>query len=181
MGCGTFLRRITRTQKIGSISNVSELRRCLGTVDLVFLGLASMIGSGVFVVGGDIAKNIAGPAVGLSFLFCGIMCALSAWSFAEFGTMVPTAGSAFTYTYIALGELIAFVVGWNVVLELCCANAVLSRTFMAYLNQLTNNYIDNKTPSILKVYDFSPCSVAVLAFAAIVICFGKTSAPTGKL
>src|SRR5438128_3818894 len=93
------------------------LKRTLGPVQLVSLGIGAIIGAGLFSLTGIAAANHAGPAVTLSFVVAAIGCAFSALCYAEFAAMVPVAGSAYTYAYATLGELFAWIIGWDLVLE----------------------------------------------------------------
>src|SRR3954452_2239118 len=95
-----------------------QLRKRLGPLDLTVFGVAVVIGTGIFVLTGKAAGVQAGPAVALSFVVAGITCALAALCYAEFASAVPVAGSAYTFSYATLGEVIAWVIGWDLILEL---------------------------------------------------------------
>jgi basic amino acid/polyamine antiporter, APA family len=94
-----------------------SLRRALGPVNLLTLGVGAIIGAGIFVITGQAAAQFAGPAILLSFVLAGIACALAGLCYAEFASMIPIAGSAYTYSYATLGELIAWIIGWDLILE----------------------------------------------------------------
>src|SRR5919202_1173187 len=89
-----------------------QLRRELGPLQLVVFGVGVIIGTGIFVLTGEAAGTLAGPAIALSFVASGIACALAALCYAEFASTVPVAGSAYTFSYASLGELIAWIIGW---------------------------------------------------------------------
>src|SRR5437762_6119285 len=91
-----------------------RLRRVLGPVQLTSLGVGAVIGTGIFVLTGVAAHERAGPAMILSFVVAGIACALAALCYAEFASMAPVAGSAYTYAYATLGELLAWIIGWEI-------------------------------------------------------------------
>ncbi|HEX6498682.1 MAG TPA: amino acid permease [Micromonosporaceae bacterium] len=112
------------------------LRRELSVLDLVVFGVGVIIGTGIFVLTGQQAAVNAGPAIVLSFLIAGVVCALAAMCYAEFASTVPVAGSAYTFSYATLGEFIAWVIGWDLCLELALGAAVVSRGWSAYLHQL---------------------------------------------
>ena len=95
----------------------NRLRRVLGPIGLTSLGVGAIIGAGIFVITGRVAANDAGPGVLLSYAVAGIACALAAFCYAEFASMAPVAGSAYTYAYATLGELFAWIIGWDLVLE----------------------------------------------------------------
>src|SRR2546421_9960984 len=95
-----------------------QLRRRLGPLDLTVFGVGVIIGTGIFVLTGKAAGVQAGPAVALSFVFAGIACRLGALGFAEVASTVPVAGSAYTFSYASLGELVAWIIGWDLILEL---------------------------------------------------------------
>src|SRR5437879_13323911 len=94
-----------------------SLRRHLGALNLITLGLGAIIGAGIFVLTGQAAALYAGPAVPLSFILTGIACAFAGLCYAEMASAVPVAGSAYTYSYATMGEFVAWIIGWGVVLE----------------------------------------------------------------
>src|SRR5690348_7832362 len=94
-----------------------SLRRALGPINLVTLGIGAVIGAGIFVITGQAAAQFAGPAILISFVLAGIACALAGLCYAEFASMIPIAGSAYTYSYATLGELVAWIIGWDLILE----------------------------------------------------------------
>src|SRR5512137_381958 len=95
----------------------NRLRRVLGPVTLSSLGVGAIIGTGIFVLTGVGAHDKAGPALTLSFMVAGLACVFAALCYAEFASMVPVAGSAYTYAYATLGELFAWIIGWDLILE----------------------------------------------------------------
>ena len=94
-----------------------RLRRVLGPVQLTSLGIGAVIGAGIFVSTGAVAKNVTGPALMLSYAVAGLVCILAALCYAELASMVPVAGSAYTFAFATLGELLAWIIGWDLVLE----------------------------------------------------------------
>ena len=114
------------------------LRRALGAWNLTLLGIGAIIGAGIFVLTGLAAHDKAGPGLILSFVVAGIGCALAGLCYAEFASMVPVAGSAYTYAYATLGELFAWIIGWDLVLEYAVASSTVahgwSHYFLAFLN-----------------------------------------------
>ncbi len=113
-----------------------KLRKDLSAWDLTFFGVGVIIGTGIFVLTGEQAHVNAGPAIVLSFLLAGITCGLAALCYAEFASTVPVAGSAYTFSYATLGELVAWIIGWDLVLELALGAAVVARGWSAYLQSL---------------------------------------------
>jgi APA family basic amino acid/polyamine antiporter len=98
-------------------SEASGLKRVLGPWHLIFLGVGAIVGAGIFVITGHAAAQYAGPAVTLSFMLAGLTCAFAGLCYAEFASLIPIAGSAYTYAYSTLGELIAWIIGWDLILE----------------------------------------------------------------
>lgn len=94
----------------------SRLKRDLGSLDVLVIGVGVIIGAGIFTLVGQ-GAGVAGPAVTLSFVLAGVVCALAAFCYAELAAMVPASGSAYTYAYATLGQLVAFIIGWDLVLE----------------------------------------------------------------
>src|SRR5205814_6752549 len=110
-----------------------QLRKRLGPLDLTVFGVGVIIGTGIFVLTGKAAGVQAGPAVALSFVFAGIACALAALCYAEFASTVPVAGSAYTFSYASLGELVAWIIGWDLILELALGAATVASGWSQYL------------------------------------------------
>lgn len=113
-----------------------KLRRDLGALDLTVFGVGVIIGAGIFVLTGTVAASNSGPALALSFLIAAIACGLAGLCYAEFASTVPVAGSAYTFSYATLGELIAWIIGWDLVLEFTIGAAALSVSFSGYLQEL---------------------------------------------
>src|SRR6202521_5133462 len=99
------------------VEGEQSLRRALGPVNLVTLGIGAIIGAGIFVITGQAAAQFAGPAIVISFILAGVACAFAGLCYAEFASMIPIAGSAYTYSYATLGELVAWIIGWDLILE----------------------------------------------------------------
>ncbi|KUN04854.1 amino acid permease [Streptomyces yokosukanensis] len=115
------------------------LRKSLSALDLTVFGVGVIIGTGIFVLTGTAAKNTAGPAVSLSFVVAGVVCALAALCYAEFASTVPVAGSAYTFSYASLGEFPAWIIGWDLVLELALGTAVVAVGWSGYIHSLLDN------------------------------------------
>jgi APA family basic amino acid/polyamine antiporter len=113
-----------------------KLRKDLGPVDLVVFGVGVIIGAGIFVLTGTVAASNSGPALALSFLIAAVACGLAGLCYAEFASTVPVAGSAYTFSYATLGELVAWIIGWDLVLEFTVGSAALSVSFSGYLQSL---------------------------------------------
>ncbi|EYC01212.1 hypothetical protein Y032_0109g122 [Ancylostoma ceylanicum] len=129
----------------GSSSMDSQLKRCLGVIDVMFLAVGQMIGAGIYVLAGSVVHSQTGPSIVISFTMAGFAALMSAFSYAEFGARYPRAGSAYTYAYVGVGELWAFVIGWTVILEYMIGNAAVARSWSGYLDTLVHHAISNFT------------------------------------
>jgi APA family basic amino acid/polyamine antiporter len=119
-----------------SDSQTSEMRRALGPGALVLLGIGAIVGAGAFVLTGDVAANYAGPGLVLSMILAGIACAFAGLCYAELASMIPVAGSAYTYSYATFGELMAWIIGWDLVLEYSLSSATVALGWGANLVSL---------------------------------------------
>jgi APA family basic amino acid/polyamine antiporter len=113
-----------------------RLRRVLGPVQLSSLGVGAIIGTGIFILTGQAAHDKAGPALILSFVTSGIACVFAALCYAEFASMAPVAGSAYTYAYATLGELFAWIIGWDLILEYAVGSSVVAHGWSAHFQEL---------------------------------------------
>jgi APA family basic amino acid/polyamine antiporter len=155
----------------------NRLRRVLGPIGLTSLGIGAIIGAGIFVTTGEAAATRAGPAVMLSFVVAGLGCALAALCYAEFAAMAPVAGSAYTYAYATLGELLAWIIGWDLVLEYAMSCATLAADWTKYFNQLLDicfqwhvpDYLSND-PFTLERMTGSMAGVNLPAILIMAIC-----------
>lgn len=148
------------------------LKKELTAWDLTFFGVGVIIGTGIFVLTGQQAHINAGPGIVVSFVIAGIACGLAALCYAEFASTVPVAGSAYTFSYATLGELVAWIIGWDLVLELALGAAVVARGWSAYLHELF------ALPSWLAGDDAKPDFAAiaiVLALTAVAVLGTKLS------
>src|SRR5947199_1921470 len=112
-----------------------RLRRILGPVQLTALGVGAIIGTGIFILTGVAAHDRTGPALMLSFVLAGIACVFAALCYAEFASMVPVAGSAYTYAYATLGELFAWIIGWDLILEYAVGSATVAHGWSAHFQE----------------------------------------------
>jgi APA family basic amino acid/polyamine antiporter len=121
---------------LDEVRGENRLRRVLGPVQLTSLGVGAIIGAGIFVATGAAAHNVAGPALMVSYTVAGITCIFAALCYAEFASMVPVAGSAYTYAYATLGELFAWIIGWDLVLEYGVASAAVATGWSGYFQNV---------------------------------------------
>src|SRR5690348_8457333 len=131
------------------------LRRALGALNLTTLGIGAIIGAGIFVLTGTAAAQYAGPGIVYSFILAGLGCLFAGLCYAEFAAMIPIAGSAYTYGYATLGELIAWIIGWDLILEYLFGAATVavgwSGYFVAFLKELGLTLPDAYTQAPLNV------------------------------
>src|ERR671913_9870 len=124
-------------QLVGDVEHGTKaLRRTLTAFDLTLLGIGAIIGTGIFVLTGTAAANQAGPGIMLSYLAAGLACAFAALCYAEFASMIPIAGSAYTYAYATLGELVAWMIGWDLILEYAVGSMTVAIGWSGYMQRL---------------------------------------------
>ncbi|KAJ1938650.1 hypothetical protein EC988_007527, partial [Linderina pennispora] len=114
----------------------TQMNRTLSRLDLIAIGIGAIIGTGIFVLTGIAAADDAGPAIIVSFIIAGVASGLSAFSYSELASMVPISGSAYTYTYATLGEFLAWIVGWDLILEYLVGAATVAVGWSAYVQML---------------------------------------------
>lgn len=117
-----------------------RLKRVLGPITLTALGIGAVIGAGIFVATGEAARNTAGPALMISYVVAGVTCIFAALCYAEFASMAPVAGSAYTYAYTTLGELFAWIIGWDLVLEYAVGAATVANGWSSYFQRVLSKF-----------------------------------------
>jgi basic amino acid/polyamine antiporter, APA family len=146
----------------------NRLRRVLGPVALTSLGVGAIIGTGIFVLSGVAAHDKTGPAIVLSFIVSGFACVFAALCYAEFASMVPVAGSAYTYAYATLGELFAWIIGWDLILEYAVASATVAHGWSHYFQDFISilgfkfGHAISNAP-----FDFNPVSGLLAATGSV--------------
>ena len=152
-----------------------SLKRSLGPINLITLGIGAIIGTGIFTLTGVAAAQFAGPAVVLSFVVAGIGCVFAGLCYAEFATMIPIAGSAYTYGYATLGEIIAWIIGWALVLEYAFGAATVAVGWSGYVSSILAFFgvklPFNATPAVsFSLFGFAiSAKVDIFALAAIIL------------
>lgn len=140
-----FVKKPMKMLMAESTDSSIGLKRTLSAGNLVALGIGAIIGAGLFVRTASAAANYAGPAVTIGFIIAGIGCALAGLCYAEFASMIPISGSAYTYSYATMGEFVAWIIGWDLVLEYALGAATVSIAWSEYLNKLLG-YVDMSIP-----------------------------------
>ena len=184
MGNSLFAKKDIQTLLTEAESDGGEhghgLRRALGPLNLVTLGIGAIIGAGIFVITGQAAAQFAGPGILISFVLAGIACAFAGLCYAEFASMIPIAGSAYTYSYATLGELVAWIIGWDLILEYAFGAATVavgwSGHFRAFMHDLgisipampTSDIVLFGTPIHL-TYDYIGFIIILVITAILVI------------
>ncbi|MDO9155942.1 MAG: amino acid permease, partial [Sediminibacterium sp.] len=134
------LDKITADAAAGiSDSHASGLKKVLGVKDLTFMGIAAVIGAGIFSTIGSAAYN-GGPGIAILFVITAITCGFSALCYAEFASRIPISGSAYTYAYVSFGEVVAWIIGWALILEYAIGNIVVAISWSGYFNNLLEGF-----------------------------------------
>ncbi len=148
--------QLFRTKPVATLIAESELtgkyqlKRELGWLNLISLGIGSVVGAGIFVFSGVSAANYAGPAIILSYILCSISCLFVGLCYAEFASMIPIAGSAYTYTYATMGEFLAWIIGWDLILEYLFSGAAVAVSWSAAIQEfLAEPWLGIKIPAII--------------------------------
>jgi APA family basic amino acid/polyamine antiporter len=140
MGLNLFARKDLRAMLAESEGEAGGLKRSLGALNLVTLGIGAIIGTGIFVLTGTVAASYAGPAVVISFVIAAIASAFAGLCYAEFSALIPIAGSAYSYGYTTLGEIVAWIIGWALILEYAFGAATVAVGWSGYISSLLANF-----------------------------------------
>ncbi len=158
---------LLRKKPFQSGDSTNSLKRVLGALDLTMLGVGAIIGTGVFVLTGVAAAKYAGPALVLSFIIAGLACVFAALCYSEFASMIPESGSAYTYSYVAFGELFAWILGWDLVLEYGLASSAVASGWSGYFQGLLNGFGIHIPTALTSA--FNPAEGTFIDLPAVVI------------
>ena len=131
--------------------NEHSLKRALGPVNLITLGIGAIIGAGIFVLTGAAAAQFGGPAIVLSYIFAGTGCVFAGLCYAEFAALIPIAGSAYTYGYATLGEIFAWIIGWDLILEYAFGAATVASGWAGTIVAFLQGFGINLPPTLINV------------------------------
>jgi APA family basic amino acid/polyamine antiporter len=170
-----MLKALFRTKPVIDESEGSGLKRCLSAFDLTLLGIGAIIGTGIFVLTGIAAANQAGPAVVLSFVISGLACAFAALAYAELAASVGGCGSAYGYSYVAFGEVVAWMIGWILLLEYSVSVAAVANGWSGYFNNALTAMgmglpdVLTKSPALGGIINLPAASIILILMGLLII------------
>ncbi|MFC7447552.1 amino acid permease [Rhodococcus daqingensis] len=170
MGSGIFRTKSVEQSIADTDEPDSKLRKDLTAWDLTVFGVAVVVGAGIFTLTARTAGNVAGPSVSLAFVLAAIACGLAALCYAEFASTVPVAGSAYTFSYATFGEFVAWIIGWDLILEFALAASVVAKGWSLYLGNVIG--AEGSTVVELGPVDFDWGSVLLIAALTVILATG---------